>query len=167
MTDHVVTGRAWRFGDDIDTDVIIPSQYMRLEPEEYAPHTMEPLDPEFASRVEPGDIIVAERNFGIGSSREHAAIALTVLGVGAVLAASFARIFRRNAINEGLPALTIDETVVERISNGDEIRVNLESGTIENLSEGWTERFDPLNEPVKSILAAGGAVEYFTGDENR
>lgn len=162
MSDRVIGGRAWRYGDDIDTDTIIPSQYMRLEPDEYAPHTMEPIDDRFADEVEPGDVVVAGRNFGVGSSREHAAIALTELGVGAVIAESFARIFFRNAINEGLPAVTCDMAVIQRIEQGDELEVDLEAGSIENRTKGWSDSFDRLPEPVRSILDAGGAVEYYT-----
>jgi len=104
MSENSVEGRAWRFGTDIDTDVIVPSQYMRKDPEEYARHLMEPEDPEFADKVENGDVIVAETNFGIGSSREHAAIGLKIAGIDAVISVSFGRIFYRNAVNQGLPA---------------------------------------------------------------
>lgn len=160
MPDRQFTGRAWRYGSDIDTDTIVPSQYMRLEPEEYAPHAMEPIDPEFGEAVEPGDIVVAETNFGIGSSREHAVIALKELGVGAVIAESFARIFYRNAVNEGLPVISTDLDVVQAVEDGDELHVDLDAGTIENRTKDRTDEFEPFTEPVKSILEAGGVVDY-------
>lgn len=161
MSERLVRGRAWRYGDDIDTDTIVPSQYMRLEPEEYAPHAMEPIDEDFAAEVDPGDVIVAGRNFGIGSSREHAAIALKELGVGAVVAQSFARIFYRNAINQGVPVVTCDADVIEQVEDGDDVEVDLDAGSIRNHTRDWTDDFEPIPEPVKSILDAGGAVEYY------
>jgi len=162
MNLEMISGRAWRFGSDIDTDTVLPSQYMRLGSKEYATHAMEPIAPDFAAAVEPGDMIVAETNFGIGSSREQAVVALKELGVGAVIAESFARIFYRNAINEGLPAITCSTDAVQSIENGDELKLDLEAGFITDLSTGETYQVDPLTEPVKSILEAGGAVEYYS-----
>lgn len=162
---EVVHGRAFRFGSEIDTDTIIPSQYMRLEPEDYAKHAMETIDPSFSENVDSGDMIVAESNFGIGSSREQAVIALQLSGIDAVIAESFARIFYRNAVNEGLPVIKLDHESIERIDEGDELELELEAGTIRNLTKERTYEFEPFTEPVKSILEAGGAVEYYT-DEN-
>lgn len=161
MSASTVRGRAWKFGDDIDTDAILPSQYMRKPPEEYANHAMEPLDPSFAEEVSKGDVVVAGLNFGIGSSREQAVVALDRLGISAVVAVSFARIFRRNAVNEGLPVVACDRTVVDAISAGDELEVRPFQGTVRNLTTGETHEFDPIGDPVRSILEAGGAVEFY------
>src|SRR6185369_10399980 len=118
-----VTGRAWTFGDNIDTDVLAPGIYMKLPVEEVAQHCLEAVDPEFAARVQPGDIVVGGENFGMGSSREQAPQALKILGVGAVLAKSFARIFYRNALNLGLPALFFREA--DEVSAGDRLELDL------------------------------------------
>lgn len=157
-----IRGRAWRFGSDVDTDVIIPSDHMRKPPEEYAKFAMEPVDPDFAESVEEGDIIVAETHFGIGSSREQAAIALKLCGIRAIVAESFGRIFYRNAINQGLLAVTTDMDVVQSIDDGDELRIDPEAGTIENLTTRESHDFDELDEPVRSIYRAGGAKEYYS-----
>lgn len=157
-----IKGKTWRFGSDIDTDVILPGQYMNQSPSEYAKHTFEPIRPEFGSDVEDGDIVVADMNFGIGSSREHAAIALKQAGVGAIVATSYARIFYRNAINQGLPALRCDDDVTDGISEGDNLEVNPFEGTIENRTTGETFETEPIPEPQRSILEAGGATEYYT-----
>ena len=127
-------GRVHKFGANVDTDVIIPARYLNLNtPEELAPHCLEGVDPEFAGRVQPGDIIVAETNFGCGSSREHAPLAIRGAGVSCVVAKSFARIFYRNAINLGLPILECPEAV-DGSDPGDELAVELETGTIRNLT---------------------------------
>lgn len=160
MTD-VIEGRAWRYGSDVDTDVIIPSDHMRKPPEEYAKFTFEPVSPEFADEAEEGDVVVAERHFGIGSSREQAAIALRLCGIRAIIAESFGRIFYRNAINQGLLAATADMDVVRSIDDGDSIRVDPDAGTIENATTGESFEFDELEEPIKSIYRAGGAKEYY------
>lgn len=156
-----IEGRAWRFGSDVDTDVIIPSDYMRKPPEEYAKHAMEPVDPDFAENVEEGDVIVAETHFGIGSSREQAAIALKLCGIRAIIGESFGRIFYRNAINQGLLAATADVDVVRSIEDGDELLIDPDAGTIENVKTGETHEFDELDEPVRSIYQMGGAKEYY------
>lgn len=161
MSDNTVIGRAWRFGTDIDTDVIVPSQYMRKSPDEYARHVMEPVDPEFAGNLEKGDVIVAEENFGIGSSREHAAIGLKRAGVGAVVAVSFGRIFYRNAINQGLPVLRADRDVVEQIEEGNELAVDVFKGEIQCVRDGQTFSCEAPDGIVAEILAAGGAREYY------
>lgn len=161
MNDSTVSGRAWRFGSDVDTDIIVPSQYMRLKPEEYATHVMEPEDPTFADRVEEGDVMVAEHNFGIGSSREHAAIGLKLAGVGAIVAASFGRIFYRNAINQGLPAIRADTETIERIDDGDELEVRVFKGVIENAAKGETYETEVPTGLLRDILEAGGAKRYY------
>jgi|AntDeeMetagen192_2_1112575.scaffolds.fasta_scaffold10282_2 3-isopropylmalate/(R)-2-methylmalate dehydratase small subunit len=161
MTD-AIEGRAWRFGSDVDTDVIIPSDYMRKPPEEYAKHAMEPVDQDFAEKVQEGDVIVAETHFGIGSSREQAAIALKLCGIRAIIAESFGRIFYRNAINQGLLAATADMDVIQAIDDGDSLRVDPDAGTIENETSNETYEFDELDEPVRSIYRAGGAKAYYS-----
>lgn len=161
MTATLIEGRAWRFGSDVDTDVIFPWQYANLERSEYGNHVMEPANPDFADAVEPGDCIVAETNFGIGSSREHAPIAIQAAGVGAVIAASFGRIFYRNAVNQGLPPIECEIDDITRIEEGDTLAVDLAAGTVENVDAGETYDFEPFQEPVSSILAAGGAAEYY------
>lgn len=161
MTDTIVRGRAWRFGTDVDTDVIAPSQYMRKEPEEYAKHVMEPADPDFPDRLEDGDVLVAEENFDIGSSREHAAIGLKHAGVGAVIAVSFGRIFYRNAINQGLPALRADRDVIDAIAEGDQLEVDVFEGELRRIDDDRTFSCEPPNGIVAEILAAGGAHEYY------
>jgi len=161
MSENSVEGRAWRFGTDIDTDVIVPSQYMRKDPEEYARHLMEPEDPEFADKVENGDVIVAETNFGIGSSREHAAIGLKIAGIDAVISVSFGRIFYRNAVNQGLPPLRTSRDVVESIEQGDRLRVNVFEGELHRLDDDRTFQCEPPEGIVREILEAGGANAYY------
>lgn len=161
MVEELIHGTAWTFGDDVDTDTIIPSQYMRKPPEEYARHVMEPLDPEFGERVEDGDIIVGGANFGIGSSREQAVIALDRAGVGAVLAESFARTFFRNAINEGFPVIRCDPETIAAIAAGDILEVAPLGGTIRNVTKDEEYTFQAFDEPVRSILEAGGAIPYY------
>ena len=133
---EVLKGRAFKFGDDINTDEIIPARYLNTsDPQELAKHVMEDADPEFPKKVKPGDIIVAGKNFGCGSSREHAPIAIKAAGVSAVIAKSFARIFYRNAINIGLPIFESPEAV-EGIEEGDIVEINPETGVIKNLTKG-------------------------------
>lgn len=152
--------RAWVFGDDISTDAIIPGRYLhKREPGELAKHTMEGADQKFASRVRKGDIIVAGKNFGCGSSREHAPIALKAAGVSAIIAESFARIFFRNAINQGLPVVGC-RGVRAGFKSGDEVRVNLRRGEVQNLTTDKTFKFDPLPEFILKILRAGGMLPY-------
>lgn len=153
-------GRAWKYGNNIDTDVIIPARYLTATSmRELADHTLEDLDPEFASDVVQGDVIVAGSNFGCGSSREHAPLAIKGTGVAAVIARSFARIFFRNAINTGLPILVCSEAV-DAIEAGDSVAVDPLSGLIENQSKGASFRADPLPEFVMDIVTAGGLVPY-------
>ncbi len=153
-------GRVHKFGANIDTDVIIPAQYLNMyTPEELAPHLLEGADPGFAKKVNPGDVILADTNFGCGSSREHAPLAIRGAGVGCVVAKSFARIFYRNAINLGLPILECPEAV-DGSDPGDELAVDLESGTIRNLTKEMQFQAKPYPEFMLELLAAGGLVEY-------
>lgn len=153
-------GRVHKFGSNVDTDGIIPAQYLEsTDRQMLAKHCMEDLDKEFASRVKPGDMIVAETNFGCGSSREHAPIAIKATGIGCVVAKSFARIFYRNAIDIGLPILESEEAV-EGIDNGDLVEVDLASGDIVNVSKGKTFRAKPFPEFILQLISAGGLVEY-------
>jgi len=155
----ILRGRAWKFGDNISTDHIIPGRYYHLRSNlpELAKHVMEDADPEFSKKVKPGDFIVAGNNFGMGSSREHAAIVIKLAGVGAVLAKSFARIFFRNAINNGLPVLIAD---TDKIDDGDELEIDLEKGIVRNLTKGIEIEVQPLPEVMREILREGGLVEY-------
>jgi len=131
---NTISGRAWVFGDDVNTDVMAPGLYFKLPMAEMATHCMEAIDPDFARKVRPRDIVLAGRNFGIGSAREQAPMALQHLGVGAVLAQSFGRIFYRNALNFGIPAIIFPST--GEISAGDELRIDPVSGEIENRTTG-------------------------------
>ena len=154
-------GKVWKFSDNVDTDQIIPARYLNTsDPYELAQHAMEDSEhPNFAKDHRPGDIIVAGRNFGSGSSREHAPIAIKYAGVPVVVAKSFARIFFRNAINIGLPIAEAPEAVDE-INHGDEIEVDLESGTIKNLTTGKEYTATRFPEELQAILKAGGLMEY-------
>ena len=153
-------GKVWKYGDNIDTDVIIPARYLNMStPEELAQHCMEDIDPTFVGGVQPGDVIVGGENFGCGSSREHAPLAIKGAGVSCVIANSFARIFYRNAINVGLPILECAEAV-EETEKGDRLTVDLTAGTITNARTGKTYRTSPLPEFVMKIVAAGGLVPY-------
>jgi 3-isopropylmalate/(R)-2-methylmalate dehydratase small subunit len=153
-------GRVHKYGADINTDVIIPARYLNTtDPQELAQHCMEDEDPDFVRRVRPGDIIVADTNFGCGSSREHAPIAIKAAGVSCVIAKSFARIFYRNAINLALPVLECEEAV-DGSESGDELEVDLESGAIRNLTRGTTYQAKPFPDFMLELLQAGGLVEY-------
>ncbi len=153
-------GRVWKFGDNVDTDVIIPARYLNTtDPRELAAHCLEDADPEFARRVQPGDIVVAGKNFGCGSSREHAPVALKAAGVGCVVASSFARIFYRNAFNIGLPILECPEAAAG-LEQGEEVVVDLEEGTIRSLGRGVTYRALPVPDFMRRILRAGGLINY-------
>jgi 3-isopropylmalate/(R)-2-methylmalate dehydratase small subunit len=158
-----LTGKAWKYGANVDTDAIIPARYLNLStPEELARHCMENLDPEFAQQVQPGDIIVATTNFGCGSSREHAPLAIKGAGVSGVIAKSFARIFYRNAINTGLPILECP-AAVEGSEAGQTLEVELETGRIHNLDTGQTFQAEPYPEFMMGIIQAGGLIEYTRG----
>jgi len=152
--------RAWKYGNNVDTDVIVPARYLTTsDPAELASHCMEDIDPGFTAQVSPGDIIVAGENFGCGSSREHAPIAIKASGVSCVIAASFARIFYRNAINIGLAILECPEAAAET-QNGDTLTVDFESGEIRNLTRGAEYRASPFPPFVRDIMAAGGLMPY-------
>jgi 3-isopropylmalate/(R)-2-methylmalate dehydratase small subunit len=157
---HVLSGAVWKYGDNIDTDVIIPARYLNMSTlAELAEHCMEDIDPAFAKEVTPGDIIVGGENFGCGSSREHAPLAIKGAGVSCVIAKSFARIFYRNAINIGLPILVCPEAVSEA-KTGDEITVDLRSGEITNARIGTTYHTAPFPPFIMAIIEAGGLIPY-------
>lgn len=152
--------RAHKYGNDVDTDVIIPARYLNTSaPEELAAHCMEDIDPMFAGRVRHGDIIVAGRNFGCGSSREHAPLAIKASGISCVVAESFARIFYRNALNIGLPILECS-AAANAISAGDEVSVNLETGEIADITTDRTFRAEPFPPFMMELIAAGGLAAY-------
>ncbi|KJS19921.1 MAG: 3-isopropylmalate dehydratase [Clostridiaceae bacterium BRH_c20a] len=156
-----IKGNAFIFGHNIDTDQIIPGRYLELvNPKEIAAHCMEGADPTFANRVNSGDIIVAGKNFGCGSSREHAPIALVNAGVGAVIADSFARIFYRNAVNLGLPLL-ICKGIMEKVNEGDVLEINLKEGKVSNISTGKSFNGEQLSEYALEILGSGGIKPLF------
>lgn len=156
----LASGRAWRYGDNVDTDVIIPARYLTTTDEkELARHALEDLDRSFASSVTAGDVVVAGANFGCGSSREHAPVALKAAGVGAVVASSFARIFFRNAINTGLPIVTCPEAVAGTAA-GDVVEVDVASGVVRNVTTDTTYEAEPLPEFVTDIVRAGGLVPW-------
>ncbi len=153
-------GRVWKYGANVDTDAIIPARYLNVSvPEELAKHCMEGLDATFVQEVRPGDIIVATTNFGCGSSREHAPIAIKASGIGCVIAATFARIFYRNAINIGLPILECPEAAAET-EKGHCLEVELDTGRIHNLDTGHTYQAKPYPPFMMAIIEAGGLIEY-------
>ncbi|MEW6459412.1 MAG: 3-isopropylmalate dehydratase small subunit [Bacillota bacterium] len=153
-------GSAWKFGDNIDTDVIIPARYLNTsDPAELAKHCMEGADPAFAGKVRPGDIIIGGNNFGCGSSREHAPLAIKGAGVSCVIARTFARIFYRNAFNIGLPILECP-AAVEGIRTGDRVEVDAAAGKIKNLSTGAEFEAKPIPPFMREIIAAGGLIEH-------
>ena len=153
-------GKVHKYGANVNTDAVIPARYLNIsEPEELARHLMEGIDSEFAQKVEPGDIIVATTNFGCGSSREHAPIAIKAAGIGCVIASSFARIFYRNAINIGLPILESDEAA-EGSDSGDILEVELETGEIVNTTKGKVFKAKPYPDFMLELVSAGGLIEY-------
>ncbi len=152
-------GRVHKYGDNVDTDVIIPARYLNTAShEELAKHCMEDIDPEFTQKVRPGDIVAGEKNFGCGSSREHAPIALKASGVSCVIAATFARIFYRNAINIGLPILECPEAAYG-IADGNEVTVDFSTGTITDKTTGKTYRSEPFPPFIQNIIACGGLLK--------
>jgi len=156
----VIRGRVHKYGDHVDTDVIIPARYLTsADPLELAQHCMEPADPDLVRRVKPGDIMVAGQNFGCGSSREHAPIAIKGLGIRCVVAASFARIFFRNAINIGLPPVVCPQAAADA-ETGDEMEVNLATGEIRNITRSAKYQAEPFSEFARQIIGLGGLVEY-------
>jgi 3-isopropylmalate/(R)-2-methylmalate dehydratase small subunit len=156
----VVRGKAWRYGRNIDTDAIIPARYLNTSDSKVlAQHCLEDLDKMFASRVRAGDVLVVEENFGCGSSREHAPIAIKAVGISCVIAKSFARIFYRNAINTGLPIFECPEAV-DNIKTGDEIEVDIDTGKIKNLSTDREFKALPFPDFIREIIKSGGLISY-------
>jgi len=154
----ILKGKVFKYGADINTDVIIPARYINVsDPDELARHCMEDIDADFLKKVQPGDIIMATTNFGCGSSREHAPLAIKAAGISCVIARSFARIFFRNAINIGLPVLICD---TDRINDGDELEVDLENSTVKDLTNGAELRFGNFPQVMLKILEAGGLIPY-------
>jgi len=155
----ILHGKAWKFGDDISTDLIAPGRYFHLRSDlnELAKHVLEDADPQFASKVGKGDIVVGGRNFGLGSSREHAPAIIKIAGVSCVVAKSFARIFFRNAINIGLPVIECD---TDKIASGDELDIDLEKGLIKDITKRMDLKFAPLPKAMTQILRDGGLVEH-------
>ena len=154
-----ITGKVWNFGANIDTDVIIAARYLNSsDPEHLAKYVMEDADPDFPKKLQRGDIIVAGENFGCGSSREHAPIALKAAGVAAVVAPSFARIFYRNAFNMGLPIFELPESL--EIKEGEVISINLDNGEITNKTTNKTYTFTPIPDFMQELIAAGGLINF-------
>jgi 3-isopropylmalate/(R)-2-methylmalate dehydratase small subunit len=155
-----IQGKVIKYGDNIDTDVIIPARYLNsTDPVELASHCMEDLDAGFIKRVQKGDIMAAGKNFGCGSSREHAPIAIKASGISCVIAKTFARIFYRNAINIGLPIIECPEAA-ESVADGDRLDIDFDSGTITNLTSGDTYKWPPFPEFMQKIIAADGLVNF-------
>ena len=155
-----VTGKVFKYGDNVDTDVIIPARYLNTsDPKELASHCMEDIDLNFSKKVKKGDIIVANKNFGCGSSREHAPIAIKESGISCVIASTFARIFYRNAINIGLPILECDEAV-KSIEAGDELEVNFDTGVIKNLTKDEEYQGEAFPEFMQNIIDNDGLIGY-------
>ena len=158
-------GRVFKYGDNVDTDVIIPARYLNTsDPKELAMHCMEDIDKEFTKKVQKGDIIVANKNFGCGSSREHAPIAIKESGVSCVIASTFARIFYRNAINIGLPILECDEAV-KAIDAGDELEIDFTTGIIKNVIKNQEYKGEPFPEFMQKIINCGGLVNYIKSNK--
>ena len=156
----ILKGRVWKFGNNIDTDAIIPARYLNTsDPDELAKHLMEDADKEFPSKVSAGDMIVAEANFGCGSSREHAPIAIKAAGIQAVVAKSFARIFYRNAFNIGLPIFE-SEDASGKIKEGDEIEVDADKGIIRNITKNEEYTAKPIPPFMQELISAGGLIEW-------
>lgn len=160
-------GKAWKYGNDIDTDVIIPARYLnQSHPEHLAAHCMEDADKEFAQEVKPGDAIVAGKNFGCGSSREHAPLAIKACGVHVVIAESFARIFYRNALNIGLPIFECPEAA-RGIFPGDKVEADLASGLIKNLTRNTTFQAEPFPPFMRELIEAGGLIPFVQRGNHR
>jgi len=156
---QTIEGKVWNFGKDIDTDLIIAARYLNTSvPEELAKHVMEDADPEFVNKMQKGDIIVAGDNFGCGSSREHAPIALKAAGVAAIIAPTFARIFYRNSFNMGLPIFELPESA--EITEGQNVKIDMDAGTITNLTTNKTYEFTPIPPFMQELIAAGGLMNF-------
>ena len=159
-TNLILRAKAWKYGDNIDTDGIIPARHLTSsDPQFLAQHCMEDVDTEFVKKAEEGDFIVGGKNFGCGSSREHAPIAIKAAGISCVIAKSFARIFYRNAFNMGLPILECPDAV-DGINDGDEIEVNLSTGMIRNRKSGAEFRASPIPPFMQELIEAGGLISY-------
>lgn len=153
------SGTVFKYGDNVDTDVIIPARYLNSsDPKELATHCMEDIDKEFVNQVKPGDLIVADKNFGCGSSREHAPLAIKCAGVSCVIASTFARIFYRNAINIGMPILECEEAAND-IENGNEVSINFDTGVITNITKNKTYQAQAFPEFIKKIMESDGLVQ--------
>ncbi len=153
-------GKVFKYGDNVDTDVIIPARHLNTSvPSELAKYCMEDIDADFVKKVQEGDIIVAEKNFGCGSSREHAPIAIKASGISCVIAATFARIFYRNSINIGLPIIECKEAAKD-IEFGDQLKVNFDTGVIENITKNKSYQGQPFPEFMQKLIASGGLVAY-------
>lgn len=156
----MIRGKVHKYGSNVDTDVIIPARYLNTtDPKELASHCMEDIDTEFVNNVQPGDVMVAEDNFGCGSSREHAPIAIKASGIVCVIANTYARIFYRNALNTGLPILECPEAVAG-ISNGDKVEIDLEVGKITNVTTGKSYQAKPFPPFMRKLIEVGGLVNY-------
>jgi 3-isopropylmalate/(R)-2-methylmalate dehydratase small subunit len=156
----ILKGKTWKFGDNIDTDAIIPARYLNTsDPKELAKHVMEDADKNFVSKVKAGDLIIAGANFGCGSSREHAPIAIKAADIQAVVAKSFARIFYRNAFNIGLPIFESEEAS-EKIKEGDEIEIDADKGKIRNLTKGEEYTAKSIPPFMQELISAGGLIEW-------
>ena len=161
------TGRVFKYGDNVDTDVIIPARYLNTsDPKELAAHCMEDIDLDFAKKVQEGDIIVANKNFGCGSSREHAPIAIKESGISCVIASTFARIFYRNAINIGLPILECDQAV-KSIEEGDKLEVNFDTGVIKNLTKNEEYQGEAFPEFMQKIINSNGLIGYIKNSQEK
>ncbi|MFW6006685.1 MAG: 3-isopropylmalate dehydratase small subunit [Bacillota bacterium] len=155
-----LNGKVFKYGDNVDTDVIIPARYLNTsDPDDLAAHCMEDIDEDFAEKVETGDIIVGGKNFGSGSSREHAPLAIKASGISCVIAESFARIFYRNSINIGLPILE-SKKAAQNIKDGSRVEVNLDTGEIKDLTEDRVYQAEPFPEFMQNIIKTGGLIEY-------
>ena len=160
-------GHVFKYGDNVDTDVIIPARYLNsFDPQELASHAMVDIDSEFAGKVQPGDIIVARKNFGCGSSREHAPLCLKTAGVSCVIADTFARIFYRNAINIGLPIIECPEAA-EGIDAGDQVEIDFDSGRIYNRTKGTEFQGQAFPPFMQELISAGGLVNYINSKKNK
>ena len=160
-------GHVFKYGDNVDTYVIIPARYLNsFDPQELASHAMVDIDPEFAGKVQPGDIIVARKNFGCGSSREHAPLCLKTAGVSCVIADTFARIFYRNAINIGLPIIECPEAA-EGIDAGDQVEIDFDSGRIYNRTKGTEFQGQAFPPFMQELISAGGLVNYINSKKNK
>lgn len=156
-------GKVFKYGDNVDTDVIIPARYLAIaDPKELAEHCMEDIDRDFVKKVQPGNIMVAGKNFGCGSSREHAPIAIKAAGISCVIAKTFARIFYRNSINIGLPILEC-EAASDAIAAGDEVSVDFDTGVIANLTKNETYQAEPFPAFIQEIISKGGLMNSLKG----